>query len=31
MGMNKALVGKEYPMMEFEVNPKDFTYYAAAR
>jgi len=28
MGMNKALIGKEYPMVEFDVNPKDFSYYA---
>jgi acyl dehydratase len=30
MGMNRAVIGKEYPMMEFDVNPKDFTYYALA-
>ncbi len=30
MGMNKAVIGKVHPPMEFEVNPKDFTYYAVS-
>jgi len=30
MGMNKAVIGKVHPVMEFEINPKDFTYYAVA-
>ena len=29
-GMNKALIGKEYPEVEYEVNPKDCTFYALA-
>jgi len=28
MGMNKAVIGKEHPPLEYEVNPKDFTFYA---
>lgn len=30
MGMNRAVIGKEYPIVEFDVNPKDFTFYALA-
>lgn len=30
MGMNKACIGREYAKMDFEVNPKDFSYYALA-